>query len=530
MSQLPAVRAESWRDNVPRESLVTTHQTFRLMPLFFFLLAAPISATADQWPNNAVSGTVTFKGAPLAGVTVTAYNTNTSSITQVVTTGKDGTYRLQIPAWIDTAGDGADYHIWAIKRGYAFYPSAPAGATVTRADHTGDFAGNGIDDVPIYFTVVHYVSLPDRNNRGVAGPPLTGVNFIAYDGSNPPLRPTADLASRKRGPWTPRFTDNRNGSVTDELTGLVWLKDAGCLGAEIWDTALKHANALAAGTCGLSDGSVAGDWRLPNINELESIVDIFASNPALTPANPFINVSHAIYWSSTSYFHGQAGSPSAWAIRLADGRFINDWVANDKATAYNRVWAVKSTAGAKLQSTGEYVEFSPGDDGHIQAGVPLTFPRWIDKGDGTVADTVTGLVWLKQANCIVGTWQNAITAIAALASGTCGLTDGSAAGAWRLPTRAEMESLSDRMQTNHADFFNHTFLNRDKSVFQPAIFTGFMSGQYYWTATIDAADRASVWTVYSCDFGVYDAPRDSISYALPLRSGSAAPDPMHGER
>src|SRR5579884_1066294 len=195
MSQLPAVRAESWRDNVPRESLVTTHQTFRLMPLFFFLLAAPISATADQWPNNAVSGTVTFKGAPLAGVTVTAYNTNTSSITQVVTTGKDGTYRLQIPAWIDTAGDGADYHIWAIKRGYAFYPSAPAGATVTRADHTGDFAGNGIDDVPIYFTVVHYVSLPDRNNRGVAGPPLTGVNFIAYDGSNPPDRKSTRLNS-----------------------------------------------------------------------------------------------------------------------------------------------------------------------------------------------------------------------------------------------------------------------------------------------------------------------------------------------
>jgi hypothetical protein len=29
---------------------------------------------------------------------------------------------------------------------------------------------------------------------------------------------------------TPRFTDYRHGTVTDNLSGLIWLKDASCLG------------------------------------------------------------------------------------------------------------------------------------------------------------------------------------------------------------------------------------------------------------------------------------------------------------
>jgi len=69
---------------------------------------------------------------------------------------------------------------------------------------------------------------------------------------------------------------------------------------------LADVNALASG---LADGSAAGDWRLPNLVELESLVDVSSSNQALTPGHPFTNVSNAIYWSSTSYFGGESGSP-----------------------------------------------------------------------------------------------------------------------------------------------------------------------------------------------------------------------------
>lgn len=76
----------------------------------------------------------------------------------------------------------------------------------------------------------------------------------------------------------PRFQDmgngTGNGTTKDNLTGLIWLKNANCFGIQAWAGALNSANTLANGLCGLTDGSQAGDWRLPNINELKSLVNI----------------------------------------------------------------------------------------------------------------------------------------------------------------------------------------------------------------------------------------------------------------
>jgi hypothetical protein len=59
-----------------------------------------------------------------------------------------------------------------------------------------------------------------------------------------------------------RYVDCGNGTVTDTVTGLVWLRDATCLGQADWATANTVAASLEHGDCGLSDGSRAGDWRL----------------------------------------------------------------------------------------------------------------------------------------------------------------------------------------------------------------------------------------------------------------------------
>lgn len=58
---------------------------------------------------------------------------------------------------------------------------------------------------------------------------------------------------------SPRFTDNGNGTITDHLTGLTWLKNVNCFGDQEWATALNLANNLHSGQCGLTDGSAAGD-------------------------------------------------------------------------------------------------------------------------------------------------------------------------------------------------------------------------------------------------------------------------------
>jgi hypothetical protein len=108
--------------------------------------------------------------------------------------------------------------------------------------------------------------------------------------------------------WTGvRFTDNGDGTVTDNLTALIWLKNANCFGARSWANALSDANALASGSCGLSDGSSAGGWRLPNGNELHSLIDGTQSNPALPAGHPFTGVQANLYWTSTTVDYNPSG-------------------------------------------------------------------------------------------------------------------------------------------------------------------------------------------------------------------------------
>lgn len=476
----------------------------------------------DPPPTDTVSGTVTFQGAPLAGATVTAFLTNTNTIHQITTTDGNGHYSF---TGLQASGNVAgDYQFWVSKAGYGFYPETGSGAKVRRFDYTGQFEGNGVTDIAIYFTVIDYLALPNAS--------VADGNFAAYDGTNPPVAlastgqtasyASGDDASAAKGVVWPavRFTDNLDGTVTDHLTGLIWLQDAGCFGAALWPDAVAEVNQLADGSCGLRDGSSAGTWRMPNLNELESMVDVSVSDPALSTGSPFFNVANGIYWTSTSYFGGEGGSPQAWTIRMSDGRYMNDSSANVKAAASNGVWAVKGAGGGtiRVRSTGMYVPYVAGDDGSLQMGVPLTYPRWIDNGNGTVTDTMTGLVWLKQADCIRQNWAGAIAAVNALASGQCGLTDGSIAGNWRMPNRNELQSLSDRMETNHADFFDQTYTwKTSQTLYRAPIFTNFKVSEYYWTSTTDAADTSAAWTVFSCDFGVYDISKANLGYTLAVR-------------
>ena len=148
----------------------------------------------------------------------------------------------------------------------------------------------------------------------------------------------------------PRFVDNIDGTVTDMLTGLTWLKDTSCQelagtdtsGRAGWVTALMAPVLLVNGVCGLSDGSATGSWRLPSINELQSLFDYEYAQPALSDTsgtakwsdgNPFSGVTMSRYWSSTSV----ANNPSlAWYAGVVDGYISGE----DKTNLYY-VWPVR---------------------------------------------------------------------------------------------------------------------------------------------------------------------------------------------
>lgn len=134
-------------------------------------------------------------------------------------------------------------------------------------------------------------------------------------------------------PPNPRFTDNADGTVTDNLKGIIWLKNANCFGVRTWASALTDSNSLASGACGLSDGSVAGDWRLPNLKELHSLIDLGINSPALSSGHPFIGVVSNFYWSSSTYT-GSTGY--AWFVDMNVG--ILNFLAKPNT---NYVWPVR---------------------------------------------------------------------------------------------------------------------------------------------------------------------------------------------
>lgn len=191
--------------------------------------------------------------------------------------------------------------------------------------------------------VVAGKTFSSKAGKGLTGTRSPGVlgktgQTLCYDPACTllPCNPVAcpgtgeDGESRKGVAVSPRFVNNNDGTVTDKLTGLIWLREGNCTtffagdttpqNDRLWQAALAAAEQLASGYCGLSDGSVAGDWRLPNLRELESLIDYSQFDPSLPPGHPFLNSVSSYYWSSTTYARS---SDWAWHVYFGDG-FV-DW-------------------------------------------------------------------------------------------------------------------------------------------------------------------------------------------------------------
>jgi len=248
--------------------------------------------------------------------------------------------------------------------------------------------------------------------------------------------------------------------VTDNLTGLMWVKNTllinGGFSFDSWDEAVSYAN----------DADLCGhlDWRLPNINELESLANAGVSSTAVWLQSlgffPEINS-----WSSTSYASSMYPLLYAWLTET-----VGFPVWTEKKSQYLiGGWMVRGgqqnspdpSYPANLWKTGQTESYATGDDGDLEMGVLWPNPRFVDNGNETVTDNLTGLVWTKDMNtpgpstCSPETskgWQESLDHVKCLNTNSyLGYTD------WRFPNRKELRSLIDYSKTDPALPAGHPF-------------------------------------------------------------------------
>ncbi|MBF0212888.1 MAG: tandem-95 repeat protein [Magnetococcales bacterium] len=248
-----------------------------------------------------------------ATVTVTIQNANTAPVASagVLTTTQNATGAGTLIA-TDAEHDSLTFSIVtngtkgvasllnAATGSYRYIPNAGASGT----DHFTFKANDGRADSN---TATVTITI-----GGVPAPVARTGQSVSYGAND-------DGATRKGIVWPdPRFTDGGNGTITDHLTGLVWMKNANCWGSLTWNSALDKVAGLNAGTqscAGYTTGTHT-DWRLANIKEMKSLIDRSRTAPGLPAGHPFTNVQSDYYWTSTT---NASSTSSAWVVYLGSG-------------------------------------------------------------------------------------------------------------------------------------------------------------------------------------------------------------------
>ncbi len=140
--------------------------------------------------------------------------------------------------------------------------------------------------------------------------------------------------------YQPSYTDNGNGTITDNVTGLMWSQSLDLNHDGIIDTSdkLTYDEAIAAADTMTLDGY--RDWRVPSIKELYSLINYSGAAPSNTNSHggiPFIDTAYFSFVygdlnegertidvqciSSTRYVSTTMnGNPTAFGVNFADGR------------------------------------------------------------------------------------------------------------------------------------------------------------------------------------------------------------------
>ena len=251
---------------------------------------------------------------------------------------------------------------------------------------------------------------------------------------------------------TPSFTNNNNGTITDNVTGLMWQQVDG--GEMTIENAITYCDNLVLG--GFSD------WRLPTPIESFSIINHQNSNPAINTT--YFTLTTAGYW----------------------------WTCVFELNSTTKVWCTNSGGGIGNHPKAETVSAGGTKKFHARAvrntNTPTTITNhFTDNNDGTIKDNLTQLVWQKIPNTAALTWEQALAYAEGLTIGT--------SSDWRLPNIKEFQSINNELATN------------------PSVFAPYFSNvgvHNYWSSTTLPNQTLSAW-YWNTQFGIttYDSKTNS---------------------
>jgi hypothetical protein len=221
----------------------------------------------------------------------------------------------------------------------------------------------------------------------------------------------------------PSYISNGDGTVTDNVTALMWQQDPG--------EKMTYAEAVAAADSFSLGGY--GDWRLPTIKELYSIIDFSGLDPSGMPDD---DTSGLVPFIDTDYFAFEYGDPAA-GERIIDAQFVSstEYVSttmNNSPTVFGVNFADGRIKGYPQRNKTYFVLFVRGNGDYGEN-------RFVDNGDGTVTDHATGLMWLQGDSGDLGAgalnWQQSLSWAENL--------DYAGHSDWRLPDAKELQSIVD---------------------------------------------------------------------------------------
>lgn len=252
----------------------------------------------------------------------------------------------------------------------------------------------------------------------------------------------------------PSFTDNGNGTVTDNVTQLTWQKaDVGEL---TWDNAVARAANQTTGGF--------NDWRLPTPTELFSLMNHNRAAPALDPT--VFTSSAAEYW---------------WTSDIYGSDATRVWCVNAGGGLGPKPKSETISAGGTLRYHARYVRGAKASNAH----------NFVNNLNGTVTDADAGLMWAQAASTALD-WNGALNYAEGLA--LAGYTD------WRLPNIKELQTLTDyKLATATSAASAVTPIN-------PVLFSASsVPATAYWSSTVLVQGSGTPTSAWLIEFGVNNA-------------------------